>query len=230
MPALKKQINEAIETLNKEKLDLISGYPKRKGPVCSHLDEKLKTHNIELQAYHGRSFIGNHANKYLKTEVINDIAQSIVSKTASFTNKKEIIEKSKDIASTMKHANLLYANIHHNISHCQKVSSDTVESISSQIKSYLFFYRNILEQQIFPKLHFLEAHCLEWMTMYGVGLGLHSEQGGEQLHKSIKFLEIQCRGIINEKQRLTTVMRKHFAEACPDILAMIPKIKHRGKK
>ena len=227
---LKKEISEAIETLNKKKTNLISKYPKRKGPVCFQLDEKLKEHRIELQAYHGRSFIGNHANKYLKSEVINDIAKSIVRNTCRYTENQEIIEKAKSIASTMKHANLLYAKIHQNISHCQNISSQTTESIRSDIMSYLFFYRNRLEQKMFPKLHFLEDHCLEWIEMYGVGLGLHSEQGGEQLHKSIKFLEIQNRGIVSEKQRLVTVMRKHFAEACPHILSMIPKIRHRKKE
>ena len=80
---------------------------------------------------------------------------------------------------------------------------------------------------MFPKLHFLEDHCFEWIEMYKVGMGLLSEQGTEQLHKSIRNLEIQSCGIVNERQRLLTVMNKHLAEVCPEILMMIPKIKHR---
>ena len=94
-------------------------------------------------------------------------------------------------------------------------------------KSIFFFYRNHLEQSVFPKLHFLEDHCFEWIEMYKVGMGLLSEQGTEQLHKSIRNLEIQSCGIVNERQRLLTVMNKHLAEVCPEILMMIPKIKHR---
>jgi len=61
---MRNEIKAAIEYLKTEKKILDSKYPKRKGPVCSELDVALKKNKIELQAYHGRSFIGNHANKY----------------------------------------------------------------------------------------------------------------------------------------------------------------------
>ena len=99
-PILKKEISKDIETLNKKKIDLISKYPKRQGTVWFQPEEKLKEH-IELQAYYGRSFMGNNASKYLKPEVINGITKSIVSIKCIFTKNPEIIDKSKSITSTM---------------------------------------------------------------------------------------------------------------------------------
>ena len=183
-----------------------------------------------MQAYHGRSFIGNHANKYLKEKVMSDISQSIIDNVKSFTENEEIVQKAQYIAKTVKNVNLLYSRVHKNISHCEKITISKIECLQSQIQSYLFFYRNHVEQPVFPKLHFLEEHCLEWIQLYMVGMGLHSEQGTEQLHKSIRSLEMQSCGIVNEKQRLLTVMNKHLAEVCPETIMMIPKINHRKGK
>ena len=224
---MKKVIKASLNILKEEKQKLISKYPKCKGPVCSELDGILKSHKIELQAYHGRSFIGNHANKYLKENVISDISKSIIDSVKSFTGKKSIIQKAEFIAQTVKNVNLFYSRVHKSISHCDKITPREIECLLSQIKAYFFFYRNNMEQSVFPKLHFLEEHCFEWIRTYKVGMGLLSEQGTEQLHKSIRKLEIQSCGIVNEKQRLLTVMNKHLAEVCPEIIMMIPKIKSR---
>ena len=76
----------------------------------------------------------------------------------------------------------------------------------------------------------MEDHCLDWIKKYGVGLGLFSEQGGEQLHKTIRILEIQSHGIANEDTKMLTVMRKHLAQVTPELLVMIPEICRRQLK
>ena len=80
------------------------------------------------------------------------------------------------------------------------------------------------------KTTFLEDHCVDWIRKYGVGLGLFSEHGGEQLHKTIRILEIQSHGIANEDKKMLTVMRKHLAQVTPDLLVMIPEIRRRPNK
>ena len=87
-----------------------------------------------------------------------------------------------------------------------------------------------MHSPVYPKLHILEKHCLDVIKMYGFGLRLFSEQGGEQLRKTIRILEIQSHGIPNESQQYVTVMRKHLAQVLPDLLILAPKTKRRGKK
>ena len=36
------------------------------GPIASSLDDVLKKHKIHRQAYHGKSFVGNHVSKCCK--------------------------------------------------------------------------------------------------------------------------------------------------------------------
>ena len=42
--------------------------------VCfEKLEEVLQTLNVKRQAYHGKSFVGNHVHKMLKVKIINII-------------------------------------------------------------------------------------------------------------------------------------------------------------
>ena len=76
---------DQIEVLKSE-LDL----PPRSGPVTSHLDIVLREHKICKQAYHGKSFIGNHCHAYMKDETITHIGESIINKTADLTQEHHI--------------------------------------------------------------------------------------------------------------------------------------------
>jgi hypothetical protein len=50
----------AIDKLDKHELN------KNDGPCVKKLDEVLNMLNVQRQAYHGRSFVGNHVHKMLK--------------------------------------------------------------------------------------------------------------------------------------------------------------------
>ena len=40
----------------------LAAFQKANGPLSVHLYEVLKKMNVERQAYHGKSFIGNHVH------------------------------------------------------------------------------------------------------------------------------------------------------------------------
>ena len=40
------------------------------GPITQSLDEALQRINVQRQAFHGRSFVGNHVHKCLKVILI----------------------------------------------------------------------------------------------------------------------------------------------------------------
>ena len=138
-----------------------------------------------------------------------------------------IKNKTADATVFCRILNELFGEIYKAISHCQRVFPSDLEAIESNIKMYMSACRKRLKINILPKLHFMEDHCLDWIKKYGVGLGLFSEQGGEQLHKTIILLEIQSHGIANEDTKMLTVMRKHLAKVTPELLVIILEIRKR---
>ena len=81
--------------------------------------------------------------------------------------------------------------------------------------------------RVTPKVHFLEDHCIPWISNYGFGLGLHSEHGGELLHRSIREFEIQAQGVRKEEDKMVTVIKKHFMQIAPELSNEIPSPKKR---
>ena len=93
------------------------------------------------------------------------------------------------------------------------------------------FYRlHLSSYRVYPKLHFLETHCLEWIEKYRFGLGLFSEQGSESLHHAIRLIEISCHSIPNNEKRMKSVFSKHLHQVCPELLNIFPKIEKRVKR
>ena len=91
------------------------------------------------------------------------------------------------------------------------------------------YYRRHLARS-YPKLHFLEEHCIEWIDRYRLGMGTVSEHGCEQLHKSIRIMEIQSHGIANEVERMVCVLKKHLSQVAPELICIMPKIKKRRSR
>ena len=48
----------------------LAAFEKGNEPLSVHLDEVLKEMNVETQAYHGKSFIGNHGHTCCKVTQI----------------------------------------------------------------------------------------------------------------------------------------------------------------
>ncbi|XP_072022975.1 uncharacterized protein [Amphiura filiformis] len=65
-------IKDKIKSLEEAKHEV--GLKFGKGPIANSLDQVLKKHHVERQAYHGKSFVGNHINKLCKPAPIQDLA------------------------------------------------------------------------------------------------------------------------------------------------------------
>lgn len=68
---------------------------KSEGPCVKKLDETLNKLNVQRQAYHGKSFVGNHVHKMLKVIYISQISISYVyiSPYVYFVNRLHMIKK-----------------------------------------------------------------------------------------------------------------------------------------
>ena len=87
----------AIVQKKVEKLKKKCRLTERAGPVASSLEKVLKKHKIEVVAYHSRSFVGNHANKYLKSETMEDLTETVKRVRRALTHNKNISDYARDI-------------------------------------------------------------------------------------------------------------------------------------
>ena len=63
-----------------------------------------------------------------------------------------------------------------------KIPNEEHSVIEQEIKKYMAFYRKCFQGCVFPKLHFLEDHVLNWIKTW-FWFALHGEQVGESVHR-----------------------------------------------
>ena len=56
----------------------LAAFEKANGPISVQLDEVLKKMNVKRQAYHGKSFIGNHVHTCCKVTQILPLEKEFV--------------------------------------------------------------------------------------------------------------------------------------------------------
>ena len=123
--------------------------PFRFGPVTASLDTTLKENKIAVQAYHGRSFVGNHCHKYLQPSVIDNICQSVVRIADETSNSREIKAEALGIGKKFHQLNTLYSSVHKRISHTRPVTDADIREAD---KSVLELFQKVLPRhQNHPK-------------------------------------------------------------------------------
>lgn len=165
------------------------------GPVTSNLGTALKRNKITMQAYHGRSMVGNHCHRYLKEEVYSDICDSVIRHTMRLSENITLHQAADDIVANFKQINGRFATVHQQISHCQPLSPILLTDIKASIELYMSSYRRLFPQiKIIPKQHILGCHVLPFMSKWLFGLGLPGEQAGEESHAFINILKSRTYG------------------------------------
>ena len=187
-----KMLEKKMTKLQKQKLMF------RCGPVTSNLDKILQKNKICTQAYHGRSFIGNHCNKYISDSVQADLCQSVINTAWQYEPAYVIIEKAALVQAKYHHLNQLFAEVHKTVGHSRPVSENNIRQADDHIQAYMTFLRKKFpDTSIIPKQHILENHVSAWMETWGFGMGLHGEQGGEQIHADINRMKHRAWSIKN---------------------------------
>jgi hypothetical protein len=169
VPRLTQKLKE--EQIKLKKLGY-EGLEARSGPVCSYLDTILKKHRITPQPYHGRSFIGNHCDKYLTHTVYTDITNALVGQTQALTTQQEIIDIAIAVRDQFNSLNAAYAIVHKSISHSRPIDKDKIPSIQHSITTYMNLFREHFPTMPIPKQHVLEFHCTNWVRRHGAGMGV----------------------------------------------------------
>ena len=143
-PEFRTSVQHFERLRHQNRMDLIDNVticPVLSGPVTANLDAVLKEHKICTQAYHSRSFIGNHCNKYLKANVINDLTESVLRKTFQLTDNNDIRNLADDVKDKFFTLNTLYSSLHQHLCHKDPVMENDVNDIEDPISMYMNFYR-----------------------------------------------------------------------------------------
>ena len=224
-----KEIQERIEELREDVNG--NGLKPGVGPIACSIEAILDTHGISTQAYHGGTFNGNHANKYIKPKVFADITDRICKKVEKMTKKASIIQASSNVKEKFNNLNKAYHAVHQAISHTKQIDETAQSQLQTDIDSYIkLFKESFPEQNILPKMHILQSHCTTFIESTGFGLGLLGEQGGELLHSTLSKLEQRTRGIRNARKRMLSTLESHHLMNSSALRNRFPEIKLRGPR
>lgn len=222
-----RSLKAKISKVNKKIRDLqdAESLDQHCGPVVNHLDCVLQTHKIQVQAYHSRSFVGNHCAKY--TKVYPDICQGVIDKAVELSGADNIKRMAEKTCKKFKKLNHLYSLVHQSVAHSFPIPTDHMDDVIEKIDAYMLYYRNEFPNRVLPKQHILENHVPTWISRWGVGMGLHGEQGGESVHAEFNQLQVSVRGIRNPLKQLMALMREHHTKTSPVIQSYVVPPKKR---
>jgi hypothetical protein len=114
-----------------------------------------------------------------------------------------------------------YERLHSIISHSRPLTETLIDDAVIAIQDFMAMVRSDT-LKISPKHHLLEHHCIPWMRMYKFGMGLHGEQGGEQLHSTVAKVEVRSRGIRNKIDQARHVMEAMIVQTSPALIETLP--------
>ena len=192
--------------------------PCESGPIASHVDVLLSRHKICRQAYHSKSFTGNHCNKYLQTGVFESVCEGILEKTRELTHDENIVDEAIAITEKFSEINSLFSKVHASISHSNPMQENQIADASRNISQYMLRFRELFPNcRIILKQHILECHAIDWLSIWKFGFGFHGEQGAESIHRVFNKLTATHSGVRNELNQLHSVMKQHLTDVSPEI-------------
>ncbi len=207
----------------KESLESKLKIPKKEcGPLVDALDKGLQRNGIHMQAYHGKSFVGNDVHKFLKEDVYSDVFDGMVKVCKTLTGNQEIIDNAMEIAKKYKIGVGLYSTVHMFVAHSDFMEPEEIPLVHDAIKDFMAYYRSDLKLSVTVKCHILEDHIIPWLERYPFGLGLLGEQGTESVHAVINRIKRNYQALPSEEKRLQTIVEEHSLRCAPELSVYFP--------
>ena len=222
-PEIKRELKSLAVKIHSLKQEAV--LDTQSGPIVANLEQMLLRNNIVIQAYHSRSFVGNHCAKYLKESVYTAVTDSVELKTNALTKNQNIIIEAESTAFKFRRLNELFSHVHSLVSHTRSHTEDNIAQIEKAIDAYVTFMRKEFPDKFPPKLHILECHLIKWMKKFPFGMGLLGEQEGESCHRKFNRLNRVMQAIPDSLRRLTAIMKEHVLSTHPKIIrhTILPK-------
>ncbi|XP_070573861.1 uncharacterized protein [Ptychodera flava] len=189
----------------------------------------LQSINVKRQAYHGKSFIGNHVDTCLKPKNINKICATVVNCVQSMC--PSLIDMAHEIHDLFEPLLLKFSRCHSLYSVSRPLSPSEISEFGHNVEDFMRYFRNKFpNESVTPKMHILEDHVLPWMEVRGVGCGLHGEQGMEGVHSEFNRLGATYSRMPDKLQQLQQLMKMHHLSVHPVKSSDKPEIKRRKLK
>ena len=114
--------------------------------------------------------------------------------------------------------NSAFSTVHCAISHTKPIEPSSITKTEAAIDKYMTIYRKMFPFKTIPKQHILEKHCIPHIKIYRVGLGLMGEQGTENSHQVMSFIERdRAQGIRNKLAKLHHILTAHLLQVAPSL-------------
>ena len=141
------------------------------GPLVQQAQTTLRYHKIVQQAYHSRSFVGNHCSKYIQQNVRNDLEASL-EKICELSSNAAIYKRGQEVTSKYFKLNTLFLKIHTEVAGMKFIPEVQRDSIEVAIDKYLKFYWRKFPDSMIPKQYFIETHISPWIRKWGFGMAM----------------------------------------------------------
>ncbi|XP_078681560.1 uncharacterized protein LOC144916318 [Branchiostoma floridae x Branchiostoma belcheri] len=215
-----EELVQRVETLRSkaEELRAQARVKIGQGPLTSQLDPLLQRFRVKRQAFHSQSFIGNHVQRMLQEDAINELTDMVkVTLNTMLESYPDLpLSLARKTASKYKELFDLFAKCHHGYSHTGPMEETAISELDKGIKEFLQFYRNNVPNGTIPvKMHMLEDHVVPCIRQWGFGLGFLGEQGVEHVHALFNVLARPTCTIPDPVARLKSTLTNHLIGVSP---------------
>ncbi|XP_065652982.1 uncharacterized protein LOC124812446 isoform X2 [Hydra vulgaris] len=204
---------------------------KGQGPCTRKIETVLQKLKVQRQAYHGKSFIGNHVHKMLKKssllELCNAIPKLVYEEGLSET---DVHKRSIEISTKYKKLFDKFAQCYFIFSSKNTMTTEKLNLLKKNIEDLMQYFRATFpEISVTPKLHMLEHHAVPFLKKWGAGFGYNSEQGGESVHMEFNKLKTVYQSIPCPTMQLKSILKCHHQKTNPENMRLRPCLNERKR-
>eukprot|EP00731_Ephydatia_muelleri_P016628 Em0009g1052a len=145
------------------------GFNLEEGPCIKGIESCLTSFGVCRQRYYGGIFVGNHVHKILKPANVDTLCSCVLKATENVPELKleavAVHQKFRTILMQFSECHVLYDST--------VLTQDDIQHLGQAIKNFFCsFDRDFKGIARTLKMHILEDHMLEWLSMHQAGCGL----------------------------------------------------------
>ncbi|XP_071490789.1 uncharacterized protein [Diadema antillarum] len=195
-----------------------ANFPIESGPVVCGVEKVLQDLSVHRQAYHGKSFVGNHIHKCLKPTNIDRLTGQVEETVRSLC--PALHDESKAVAVKYNAILKLYGRCHSAMNAGYFLPDHEIDELEDNIKGFFTCFRTDFHgESTTPKLHIMEMHVVPWLRRWHAGLGVMGEQGGESVHVQLNTIMRDLRGFTNDLTILEHAVKAQWIQSSPHMYA-----------
>ncbi|KAL5482018.1 hypothetical protein EMCRGX_G022297 [Ephydatia muelleri] len=195
------------------------GFNLEEGPCIKGIESCLTSFGVCRQRYYGGIFVGNHVHKILKPANVDTLCSCVLKATENVPELKleavAVHQKFRTILMQFSECHVLYDST--------VLTQDDIQHLGQAIKNFFCsFDRDFKGIARTLKMHILEDHMLEWLSMHQAGCGLMGEQGAESIHAKFNSSLRTYSGIKDPVAKLKCILQDHYLSISPHMTSAVP--------